>query len=66
MTRHFHFTAVEERPLCVDMTTPELVTEYVDIKCADARRDGIGPLDEHLRLKVVVDELRTRHVLDVV
>ena len=46
-----------------DQTTPELVREFVDIKCADARGE-LTTRVRHDRLSAVVDELRSRNVLD--
>lgn len=44
-------------------STPTLVREFTDIKCADARGEPPNA-ERHRRLGVVVDELRKRGVLD--
>jgi hypothetical protein len=46
-----------------DMTTPQLVREFVSHKTADAR-GRLATAEEHARLGSIVDELRTRGVLD--
>jgi hypothetical protein len=47
----------------VDMTLPELVREFTAIKCAAARGERTTR-DRHLRLGLVVDQLRARGALD--
>lgn len=55
---------LEEMPQPVaEMSTPALVREFTDIKCADARGEAFDRA-RHNRLGDVVTELRNRHVLD--
>ena len=46
-----------------DVPTPTLVREYVAHRCADARGETVTA-ESHNRLGTVVDELRSRNVLD--
>lgn len=46
-----------------EQTTPALVRELVESKCADARGEQVTQ-ERHARLGLIVDELRSRHVLD--
>lgn len=45
------------------MTTPQLVREFVEIKCSGARGERTTAR-QHARLGYIVDELRTRGALD--
>ena len=44
-----------------EMSTPELLREYVEIKIADARGEEIS-YDTHMRLTAIVIQLRKRSV----
>lgn len=46
-----------------EMSTPQLVREFTAIKCADARGERATAI-QHARLGLVVNELRSRGVLD--
>ena len=46
-----------------EMSTPELLREFVQIKMADVRGEIVS-FDMHMRLRAIVLQLRKRGVLD--
>jgi hypothetical protein len=62
---HVHPTSLTLVPAVANMRTPQLVREFVEMKCRDARGNVSGlNANDTVRLDRIVNELRSRGVLD--